>query len=135
MLGWLPTKNRGLDFKAGKLLAVAILRLNWNCIPRLRSARRKKVRETPKPVEMSATTPAVVEGAPAHGTLEHLLPPGFKRQIAAWLEEDAPSFDYGGFVVGNDVAEARLLGKSKVSQSHGQNRRQLIEHEAESNRA
>jgi nicotinate-nucleotide pyrophosphorylase (carboxylating) len=55
------------------------------------------------------------EGAPVHGTLAHLLPPGYKRQVAAWLEEDTPSFDYGGFVVGEEPAEAKLLGKSKVS--------------------
>jgi hypothetical protein len=63
---------------------------------------------------LMASTQKITEGAPAHGTLAHLLPPGYKRQIAAWLEEDAPSFDYGGFVVGEDMAEARLLGKSKV---------------------
>jgi hypothetical protein len=54
------------------------------------------------------------EGAPLHGKLAHLLPPGYKRTVSAWLEEDAPSFDYGGFVVGEDPAEAKLLGKSKV---------------------
>jgi nicotinate-nucleotide pyrophosphorylase (carboxylating) len=54
------------------------------------------------------------EGAPAHGNLAHLLPPGYKRQVSAWLEEDAPSMDYGGFVVGDAPSEARLLGKSKV---------------------
>jgi nicotinate-nucleotide pyrophosphorylase (carboxylating) len=54
------------------------------------------------------------EGAPAHGNLAHLLPPGFKRQVSTWLEEDAPSMDYGGFVVGDAPSEARLLGKSKV---------------------
>ncbi|KAI4260007.1 MAG: hypothetical protein LQ352_000503 [Teloschistes flavicans] len=32
--------------------------------------------------------------------------------VSAWLEEDCPSFDYGGFVVGEEVKEARLLGKS-----------------------
>jgi nicotinate-nucleotide pyrophosphorylase (carboxylating) len=52
------------------------------------------------------------EGAPAHGDLAHLLPPGYKRTVAAWLEEDAPSMDYGGFVVGNHPAQARILGKS-----------------------
>jgi nicotinate-nucleotide pyrophosphorylase (carboxylating) len=57
---------------------------------------------------------ATIEGAPQHGNLAHLLPPGYKRLIASWLEEDAPSFDYGGFVVGEDMAEAKLLGKSKV---------------------
>ena len=32
--------------------------------------------------------------------------------VSAWLEEDCPSFDYGGFVVGESTAEAKLLGKS-----------------------
>ncbi|SLM36541.1 nicotinate-nucleotide pyrophosphorylase [Lasallia pustulata] len=50
--------------------------------------------------------------AAAHGTVAHLLPQTYKRMVAAWLEEDCPSFDYGGFVVGEKVAEARLLGKS-----------------------
>jgi nicotinate-nucleotide pyrophosphorylase (carboxylating) len=57
---------------------------------------------------------ATTEGAPAHGNLAHLLPPHYKRLISDWLAEDAPSFDYGGFVVGEEVTEARLLGKSKV---------------------
>jgi len=34
--------------------------------------------------------------------------------VSEWLEEDTPSFDYGGFVVGEEMSEARLLGKSKV---------------------
>jgi nicotinate-nucleotide pyrophosphorylase (carboxylating) len=34
--------------------------------------------------------------------------------ITSWLEEDCPSFDYGGFVVGEAEGEALLLGKSKV---------------------
>lgn len=34
--------------------------------------------------------------------------------VCAWLEEDCPSFDYGGFVVGEKMGEARLLGKSPV---------------------
>lgn len=41
----------------------------------------------------------------------HLLPPSWKTQVAAWLQEDVPSFDYGGFVVGEDEREAFLLGK------------------------
>lgn len=41
-----------------------------------------------------------------------LLPPTFSHQVTTWLQEDAPSFDYGGFVVGSRPAEARLLGKS-----------------------
>lgn len=50
-----------------------------------------------------------------HGTLAHLLPATYRRTVTAWLEEDCPSFDYGGFVVGEKAAEARLLGKSAVS--------------------
>lgn len=41
----------------------------------------------------------------------HLLPPAWKSQVVAWLEEDTPSFDYGGYVVGEAQREAFLLGK------------------------
>ncbi len=51
--------------------------------------------------------------ANAHGNTAHLLPDNYKRIVSSWLDEDAPSFDYGGFVVGEDVAEARLLGKTE----------------------
>ncbi|PPR04052.1 hypothetical protein CVT24_010627 [Panaeolus cyanescens] len=44
---------------------------------------------------------------------EHLLPPSWKAQITAWLAEDTPSFDYGGYVVGEVEREAFLLGKGK----------------------
>ncbi|KAF1843848.1 uncharacterized protein K460DRAFT_387804 [Cucurbitaria berberidis CBS 394.84] len=54
------------------------------------------------------------EGAPAHGSVAHLLPQTYKRHILEWLEEDTPSFDYGGFVVGEEISEAKLLGKSEV---------------------
>ena len=50
-----------------------------------------------------------------HGTVYHLLPPTYQRLVASWLEEDCPGFDYAGFVVGEKVAEARLMGKSPVS--------------------
>ena len=49
-----------------------------------------------------------------HGQVPHLLPQSYKRMISEWLEEDCPSFDYGGFVVGEEVAEAKLLGKRAV---------------------
>lgn len=52
--------------------------------------------------------------ASTYGDLRHLLPGNYKTLITAWLEEDCPSFDYGGFVVGESEGEARLLGKSKV---------------------
>ena len=54
----------------------------------------------------------ITSGAPAHGNPAHLLPPSWKRSVTAWLDEDTPSFDYGGFVVGDSPAEARLLAKS-----------------------
>ncbi|THH31294.1 hypothetical protein EUX98_g2863 [Antrodiella citrinella] len=43
----------------------------------------------------------------------HLLPPSWKTQVQAWLAEDTPSFDYGGFVVGEARREAFLLGKGR----------------------
>ncbi|EON95926.1 putative nicotinate-nucleotide pyrophosphorylase protein [Phaeoacremonium minimum UCRPA7] len=47
-----------------------------------------------------------------HGSLEHLLPASWKTSITAWLAEDTPSFDYGGFVVGEVPRTATLWGKS-----------------------
>ncbi|KAJ6515682.1 Quinolinate phosphoribosyl transferase [Mycena sanguinolenta] len=44
----------------------------------------------------------------------HLLPPSWKSQVSAWLAEDTPSFDYGGYVVGEAVREAHLFGKGEV---------------------
>jgi nicotinate-nucleotide pyrophosphorylase (carboxylating) len=32
--------------------------------------------------------------------------------VSTWLGEDCPSFDYGGYVVGEEIFEAKLLGKS-----------------------
>jgi len=43
----------------------------------------------------------------------HLLPPSWKAQITQWLDEDTPSFDYGGFVVGEVPRTAHLFGKGK----------------------
>nr|POE48804.1 nicotinate-nucleotide pyrophosphorylase [carboxylating] [Quercus suber] len=57
--------------------------------------------------------PSSALGAPAHGDVAHLLPPTWKRSIPAWLEEDTPSFDYGGFVVGETPATAHLFAKSQ----------------------
>ncbi|KAF4575097.1 hypothetical protein EYR36_006453 [Pleurotus pulmonarius] len=47
-------------------------------------------------------------------SFEHLLPPSWKTQVNAWLAEDAPSFDYGGYVVGEAHREAFLFGKGKT---------------------
>ncbi|CAN6631142.1 nicotinate-nucleotide pyrophosphorylase [carboxylating] [Trichomonascus vanleenenianus] len=44
----------------------------------------------------------------------HLLPPGsrLRADVAFWLTEDVPSFDIGGFVVGEDEKTATLLCKA-----------------------
>ncbi|KAI1004003.1 Nicotinate-nucleotide pyrophosphorylase [Podosphaera aphanis] len=47
------------------------------------------------------------------GNPEDLLPVHWKSQIKNWYAEDTPSFDYGGFVVGNTERTATLFGKSK----------------------
>ncbi|KAB5562840.1 nicotinate-nucleotide diphosphorylase [Coniochaeta sp. 2T2.1] len=46
------------------------------------------------------------------GDLSHALPSSWKTQITSWLAEDTPSFDYGGFVVGDSPKTATLWGKS-----------------------
>ncbi|RUS20067.1 nicotinate-nucleotide pyrophosphorylase [Endogone sp. FLAS-F59071] len=43
----------------------------------------------------------------------HLFPLSWKSQITQWLQEDVPSFDYGGFVVGETDEIAVLYGKSE----------------------
>jgi nicotinate-nucleotide pyrophosphorylase (carboxylating) len=48
----------------------------------------------------------------SHGNLADLLPLSYKSQITTWFAEDAPSFDYGGFVVGSSPRTATLYGKS-----------------------
>lgn len=47
------------------------------------------------------------------GNPEHLLPPSWKSQVQQWLSEDTPSFDWAGFVVGEEYRDAKLLGKRK----------------------
>ncbi|KAJ1805829.1 nicotinate-nucleotide diphosphorylase (carboxylating) [Coemansia sp. RSA 2599] len=42
-----------------------------------------------------------------------LLPTTFARTIEDWLAEDIPSFDYGGFVVGDDEKTATLYCKTQ----------------------
>ncbi|KAI9895161.1 hypothetical protein PsorP6_018409 [Peronosclerospora sorghi] len=43
----------------------------------------------------------------------HLLPPSWTKYVQQWLEDDIPSFDVGGFVVGEAQETALLLGKSE----------------------
>ncbi|KAG0305553.1 hypothetical protein BGZ98_003961 [Dissophora globulifera] len=51
--------------------------------------------------------------APSNSTLTHLLPPNWKTKVTEWLQEDIPSFDYGGYVVGEKETTAILFGKSE----------------------
>ena len=41
----------------------------------------------------------------------HLLPPKYRKLVRDWLDEDIPTFDIGGFVVGEGPVEAYLLAK------------------------
>ncbi|CAH0481180.1 unnamed protein product [Peronospora belbahrii] len=43
----------------------------------------------------------------------HLLPPSWTKHVQMWFEDDIPSFDVGGFVVGETEETALLLGKSE----------------------
>jgi nicotinate-nucleotide pyrophosphorylase (carboxylating) len=43
----------------------------------------------------------------------HLLPPSWTSVVTAWLAEDTPSFDWGGYVVGEEEREAHLYAKSR----------------------
>lgn len=43
----------------------------------------------------------------------NLLPPSWKVKVSEWLKEDCPSFDWGGFVVGEDNKRATLWCKSE----------------------
>jgi len=47
-----------------------------------------------------------------HGNPADLLPVHWKSMITTWFAEDTPSFDYGGFVVGDSPRTATLYGKS-----------------------
>eukprot|EP01033_Poteriospumella_lacustris_P017547 gene17547-12555_t len=42
----------------------------------------------------------------------HILPPHYKREVLQWLEDDCPSFDVGGFVVGEKEETALLYCKT-----------------------
>lgn len=42
----------------------------------------------------------------------HILPPHYKREVIQWLEDDCPSFDVGGFVVGEKEEIALLYCKT-----------------------
>ncbi|KAJ4515523.1 nicotinate-nucleotide diphosphorylase (carboxylating) [Exophiala dermatitidis] len=56
--------------------------------------------------------PLPTDASLSHGSLADLLPSHFTTEITAWLAEDTPSFDYGGFVVGSEPRTAQLLCKS-----------------------
>lgn len=43
--------------------------------------------------------------------LSNLLPPHYRRLVEDWLQDDVPTLDIGGYVVGSDPVEAYLLFK------------------------
>jgi len=47
-----------------------------------------------------------------YGNTRNLIPTGLSLMVQAWFAEDTPSFDYGGFVVGDAVRTATLFQKS-----------------------
>lgn len=63
---------------------------------------------------MSATASGDTGLAPGQN-LAHILPPSWREDIPRWFAEDTPSFDWAGFVVGEEQQEAVLWGKSGVS--------------------
>ncbi|KAL2912340.1 nicotinate-nucleotide diphosphorylase (carboxylating) [Polyrhizophydium stewartii] len=54
-----------------------------------------------------------MSAATGRSDFSHLLPTNWKKQVASWLDEDTPSFDYGGFVVGETEQTAALYCKAK----------------------
>jgi len=44
--------------------------------------------------------------------LSSILPPAFKEQVHSWIRDDCPSFDVGGFVVGDAVETAYIYCKT-----------------------
>lgn len=63
--------------------------------------------------EISATKGCFTTFLTDMSSYAHLLPNGFKAQIAQWLQEDTPSFDYGGYVVGETDQKAVLYCKAE----------------------
>lgn len=61
------------------------------------------------PTPHDTRTPPPAMAAPP--SFAHLLPPSFRELVRAFLAEDTPSFDIGGFVVGDAPEEAALLLK------------------------
>lgn len=47
-----------------------------------------------------------------YGDTKNLIPTGLPQMVQAWFAEDTPSFDYGGFVVGDSPRTATLFQKS-----------------------
>ena len=57
---------------------------------------------------------AITSDLPDTSCLAHLRPPSWKADIQRWFAEDTPSFDWAGYVVGEEEQEAILWGKSGV---------------------
>jgi hypothetical protein len=83
--------------------------------PRLHVIRTcKPVKPEPSPINGTTMSNEQDTGLALGQNLAHLLPPSWKGDVARWFAEDTPSFDWAGFVVGEDEQEAFLWGKSEV---------------------
>lgn len=51
--------------------------------------------------------------SPTTSDLSALLPPTWKEEVVHWIQQDAPKWDVGGYVVGSAPQHAMLLGKSE----------------------
>lgn len=51
------------------------------------------------------------EASVAPENLAHILPAHWKEEVGRWMQQDMPKWDIGGFVVGDTMQEALLLGK------------------------
>lgn len=49
----------------------------------------------------------------------HVLPPHYRELVVDWLKDDVPTFDIGGYVVGDSLVEAYLLAKG-IPEGHSE---------------
>lgn len=77
-------------------------------------------------VEYSPGSPLQTTVSSSHLVIAHALPPHWKSLVASWLEEDAPGFDIGGYIVGETKQKAILYGKAPVNLLHQSARQKLI---------
>jgi len=88
----------------------------YTWIPRITPFRldRPNISSTPPPSLLYLNIKMEESNLQPGQNLAHLLPPSWKADVQRWYAEDTPSFDWAGFVVGEEEQEAILWGKSGV---------------------